>query len=120
SGTFRPRAFCPGFVRGLAIHGRHAFVGLSKPRYKRFEGLALDNRLKTTDSEPWCGVQVIDLDSGTCVEWFRIDGAVAEIFDVTVLPGVACPMSLGFASNEIKTLITYEGLKPQTAAATPA
>jgi uncharacterized protein (TIGR03032 family) len=112
-GTFRPRAFCPGFVRGLAIHGRHAFVGLSKPRYKRFEGLALDDKLKATDSEPWCGIQVIDLDSGTCVEWFRMDGAVAEIFDVAVLPGIACPMSLGFASNEIKTLITYEGLKPK-------
>lgn len=114
SGTFRPRAFCPGFVRGLAIHGGHAFVGLSKPRYKRFEGLKLDERLKETDSEPWCGVQVIDLDTGTCVEWFRVDGAVAEIFDVAVLPGIACPMSLGFASNEIKTLITYEGLKPKT------
>jgi uncharacterized protein (TIGR03032 family) len=109
--TFRPRVFCPGFVRGLAIHGRCAFVGLSKPRYKRFEGLKLDDKLRATDSEPWCGVQVIDLDYGTCVEWFRIDGAVAEIFDVTVLPGVTCPMSLGFASNEIKTLITHEGLK---------
>jgi uncharacterized protein (TIGR03032 family) len=116
SRSFRPRAFCPGFVRGLAIHGRHAFVGLSKPRYKRFEGLALDDRLKASDSEPWCGVQIIDLDSGTCVEWFRVDGAVAEIFDVAVLPRVTCPMSLGFASNEIKTLITYEGLKPQAAA----
>lgn len=109
SGTFRPRVFCPGFGRGLAIRGRHAFVGLSKPRYKRFEGLALDDRLKAADSEPWCGIQVIDLDSGTCVEWFRIDGAVAEIFDVAVLPGVACPMALGFASNEIKTLITHDG-----------
>ena len=60
-------------------------------------------------------MQVIDLDSGTCVEWFRIDGAVAELFDVAVLPGVACPMSLGFASNEIKTLITYDGAKPLAA-----
>ena len=24
--------------------------------------------------EPWCGVQVIDLDSGACAHWFRIDG----------------------------------------------
>lgn len=110
--TFRPHMFCPGFGRGLAIRGRHAFVGLSKPRYKRFEGLALDERLKAADSEPWCGVQVIDLDSKTCVEWFRIDGAVAEIYDVAVLPGVACPMALGFASNEIKTLITHDRLEP--------
>ena len=118
--TSEPHVFCPGFVRGLAIHGRHAFVGLSKPRYRRFEGLALDDRLKAADSEPWCGVQVIDLDSGTCVDWFRIDGAVAEIYDVTVLPGVACPMSLGFASNEIRTLITYEGLQPKSHPAPPS
>jgi uncharacterized protein (TIGR03032 family) len=41
-GKFVPRAFCPGFVRGLAFHGDLAFVGLSRPRYERFEGLALD------------------------------------------------------------------------------
>ena len=111
--TFRPFMFCPGFGRGLAIRGRHAFVGLSKPRYKRFEGLALDERLKAADSEPWCGIQVIDLDKKTCVEWFRIDGAVAEIYDVAVLPGIACPMSLGFASNEIRNLITHDPLTPQ-------
>lgn len=111
--SFHPHMFCPGFGRGLAIKGRHAFVGLSKPRYKRFEGLALDERLKATDSEPWCGIQVIDLDKKTCVEWFRIDGAVAEIYDVAVLPGIACPMSLGFASNEIRNLITHDPLTPQ-------
>lgn len=102
---FRPLAFCPGFVRGLAIHGHHAFVGLSKPRYKRFEGLALDQRLRDTDSEPWCGIQVIDLNTGTCVEWFRLDGRVEEIFDVALLPGVACPMALGFASDDIRMLV---------------
>ena len=34
---FHALAFCPGFLRGLAFHGDHAFVGLSKPRYQRFE-----------------------------------------------------------------------------------
>ena len=42
---FHVVAFCPGFVRGLAFHGKFAFVGLSKPRYERFEGLALDQKL---------------------------------------------------------------------------
>lgn len=111
--SFRPHMFCPGFGRGLAIRGQHAFVGLSKPRYKRFEGLKLDERLKDTDSEPWCGIQVIDLEKKSCVEWFRIDGAVAEIYDVAALPGIACPMSLGFASNEIKNLITHDPLTPE-------
>jgi uncharacterized protein (TIGR03032 family) len=107
---FHVLAFCPGFVRGLAFHGNHAFVGLSKPRYQRFEGLALDRKLKDADSEPWCGVQVIDLDSGACVHWFRLDGAVAELYDLAVVPGAMRPMALGFASNEILGLITHDPL----------
>jgi uncharacterized protein (TIGR03032 family) len=107
---FHAVAFCPGFVRGLAFHGKFAFVGLSKPRYERFEGLALDKRLTVTDSEPWCGVQVIDLDSGVCVQWFRIDGPVGELYDIGVVPGVMRPMSLSFASSEILGLITHDPL----------
>jgi uncharacterized protein (TIGR03032 family) len=107
-GRFEPLTFCPGFLRGLSFHGRYAFVGLSKPRYQRFEGLALDERLRVADSEPWCGVQVIDLDTGACVEWFRIDGAVAELYDIDVLPGITCPMSLGFGSEELMNLVTVD------------
>ena len=92
--AFRPLAFCPGFVRGLAFHRNYAVVGLSRPRYERFEGLALDRRLEEADSEPWCGLQVIDLTDGTCVHWFRIDGAVAELYDVGLLADIACPMAL--------------------------
>jgi hypothetical protein len=47
--------------------------------------MALDEKLRAADSEPWGGIQVIDIETGTCVEWFRIDGAVAEIFDVALL-----------------------------------
>lgn len=107
---FHVLAFCPGFLRGLAFHGNHAFVGLSKPRYQRFEGLALDQKLADADSEPWCGVQVIDLDSGACVHWFRLDGAVAELYDLAVVPGAMRPMSLGFASDEILGLVTHDPL----------
>jgi uncharacterized protein (TIGR03032 family) len=105
-GRFEPVAFCPGFVRGLSFHGRYAFVGLSRPRYARFEGLALDARLNAADSEPWTGIQVIDLESGACVQWFRIDGPVAELYDVAVLPGVGCAKSVGFATDEAYGIIT--------------
>jgi uncharacterized protein (TIGR03032 family) len=107
---FHVLAFCPGFVRGLAFHGNYAFVGLSKPRYERFEGLALDRRLAETDSEPWCGIQVIDLDTGTCEQWFRIDGAVTEFYDLGVVPGVVRPMAIGFVNNEILDLVTHDPL----------
>jgi uncharacterized protein (TIGR03032 family) len=105
-GRFEPRAFCPGFLRGLAFHGNLAFVGLSKPRYKRFEGLALDHKLRDADSEPWCGVQIIDLSSGACVDWFRIDGAVSELYDLEILEGVTCPMAVPPRSAEAANLIT--------------
>ncbi len=107
---FEPVMFCPGFGRGLSFHGKYAFVGLSRPRYERFEGLALDQKLKDADSEAWCGIQVIDLEEKKCAEWFRIDGAIGEVYDVATIGNVACPMSLGFASNEIRSLITHEEL----------
>lgn len=105
---FEPRVFCPGFLRGLAFYGNLAFVGLSKPRHKRFEGLALDQRLKDADSEPWCGIQIIDLEKNSCVEWLRIDGTVSELFDVQVLPGFDCPMTVSPNSSEAASLITYD------------
>ena len=43
---FVPHTFCPGFLRGLAIKGDYAAVGLSKPRYERFEGLDLQKNLE--------------------------------------------------------------------------
>lgn len=103
---FEPMVLCPGFVRGLSFHGNYAFVGLSRPRYERFEGLALDTRLKETDSEPWTGVQVIDLSTGRCVQWFRIDGPIAELYDVAVLPGAVCPKSLSPATDEPLGVVT--------------
>ncbi|WP_292632705.1 TIGR03032 family protein [Mesorhizobium sp.] len=114
-GHFEPVAFCPGFVRGLAFCGRYAFVGLSKPRYKRFEGLALDARLAGADSEPWCGIQVIDLEKGSCVDWFRIDGQVAELYDLAVIAGFACPMAVSPHSPEAAGFVSHApgGGRPQ-------
>ncbi|MGB0926125.1 MAG: TIGR03032 family protein [Pikeienuella sp.] len=104
-------AFCPGFVRGLSFVGQYAVVGLSRPRYKRFEGLALDQKLADADSEPWTGVQIIDLNTGSVAEWFRIDGAVMEIYDTGVVPGVICGMSLSLGAGEIANFVTHEALE---------
>ncbi|MEL7444428.1 MAG: TIGR03032 family protein [Pseudomonadota bacterium] len=106
-GTFKPVAFCPGFLRGLAFYGQFAFVGLSRPRYERFEGLALDKRLIEADSEAWCGVQVIDTKTGNCVDWFRIDGDVGELYDVEIIAGFNCPMTVSPNSPDAASLITF-------------
>ena len=110
-GSFKPVAFCPGFLRGLSFHGGLAFVGLSRPRYKRFEGLALDQKLKDTDSEPWCGVQVIDTKTGACVDWFRIDGDIDELYDIELVEGFHCPMTVSPNSADAATLITFDNSK---------
>jgi uncharacterized protein (TIGR03032 family) len=101
-------AFCPGFLRGLALHDGHAIVTVSLPRDGAFEGLALQDELEARDGEPWCGVCIVDLRSGDLVEWIRLSGAIKELFDVTVIAGVACPMALGIGSLDIQSLISFD------------
>lgn len=116
-GSFEARVFCPGFLRGLAFHGNYAFVGLSKPRYKRFEGLPLDQKLKDVDSEPWCGIQIIDLSTATCVDWLRIDGNLSELYDLEIIPNILAPMAVPPDSKEAAQLITQSA---NTAGQSPA
>jgi uncharacterized protein (TIGR03032 family) len=103
-----PLAFFPGFLRGLAFHGEHGFVTLSKPRKGHFEGLALDERLKEKDSEAWCGVQIVSQAHGAVAHWLRFEGAITELFDICVLPGVQNPITLGPNSVEIRDFLTIE------------
>jgi len=90
---FVPRAFFAGFPRGLALHGDHAFVGVSRPRPDRLERLPHPERFQNVDLEPGVSVRIIELTSGSCVEWMRVEGEVAEIYDLAVLPGVRRPMA---------------------------
>ena len=107
SGRFNPIAFCPGFVRGLAVVDGYALVGLSLPRQHRdFSGLPLDDRLKAENREPECLVQVIDLATGQAVHWLRIGGVVRELYDIALVPGARTPMVVGFGQGAINRLIT--------------
>jgi len=101
-------AFCPGFLRGLSLHGGYAAVTVSKPRDGAFAGLALQDELARRDGEPWCGICIVDRRSGDIVEWIRLGGEIKELFDVAVIPDVACPMALGIASPEIQSMITSD------------
>jgi len=108
SRTFQPFTFCPGFLRGLSFHNGFAFVTLSKPRYQRFDGLALAETLESKDADAWCGVQIISLSDGSVTQWLRFDGAIAELFDICVLPNVVDAITLGPQSAEIQNTITIE------------
>lgn len=101
-------AFCPGFLRGLALVGGYAVATVSLPRDGAFAGLALQDELKKRDGEPWCGICIIDLRSGDLVEWIRLNGAIKELFDVAAIPDTQCPMALGVSSPDIQSLISYD------------
>ncbi|MBC2776400.1 TIGR03032 family protein [Parasphingopyxis marina] len=107
SGEKTDIAFCPGFLRGLSIHNGHAIVTISKPRDGSFSGLALDGEMEKRDSEPWCGVLVINLANGDIAEWVRLDGHIVELFDVAAMPGVRCPMSIGPNTIEIRNTHSF-------------
>lgn len=103
-------AFCPGYARGLAFVGRHAVVGLSRPRRNQtFAGLELDERLAAKDAEPRCGLVIIDIDTGRTVEWLRFEHTIDELYDVAVLPGVRQPEAIGFHGEEIRQAVRVEG-----------
>jgi uncharacterized protein (TIGR03032 family) len=109
-------AFCPGFLRGLAIHNGYAIATVSLPRDGAFSGLQLQDELKKRDGEPWCGVCIVDLRTGDLVEWIRLNGAIKELFDVAVIPETRCPMALGVNSSDIQSLIFYD---PEFGSLTP-
>jgi uncharacterized protein (TIGR03032 family) len=101
-------AFCPGFLRGMTIWNGFAVCTISLPREGAFTGLDLEGALRKRDGDPWCGVLVINLQSGDVVEHVRLDGAIKELFDVAVIPGAVCPMAIGIDSPEITSMITYD------------
>lgn len=112
SGHFEPVAFCPGYLRGLTFIGKFAIVGLSKPRHNQtFTGLSLNEELDKGSSKAYCGLQVIDIESGEVVHSLNLDGVVDELYDVVVVPGVVRPKALGLKSDEICRFITVDGLE---------
>lgn len=87
TGAVTQVAELPGFTRGLAFIGRYALVGLSQVRESVFAGLPITSRA----AERNCGVWVVDTGTGEIVGLLRFEGAVQEIFDVKVLPGITWP-----------------------------
>jgi uncharacterized protein (TIGR03032 family) len=102
NGKFEPVAFLPGYARGLAFFGRYAVVGLSRPRHNQtFEGLALEEALKTRDAAPRCGLVVVDTETGRTVQWLRFEHTINELYDVALLQGVRQAEALGFQGDDL-------------------
>jgi uncharacterized protein (TIGR03032 family) len=89
----------PGFARGLAFHGRYAFVGLSKIRpTSAMDGVPLAERRDKLK----CGVAVVDHTAGRVCAMLEFQTAVEEIFDVQLLSGVRFPDVIGFQQDTIR------------------
>jgi uncharacterized protein (TIGR03032 family) len=90
-------AHFPGYPRGLALRGGMAFVGLSQVRETAtFGGVPL-----TAQGNLICGVWVVDLASGSVLGQIEFTGAVAEIFDVQLLPHVLDPIVIGVEKDMV-------------------
>jgi uncharacterized protein (TIGR03032 family) len=74
----------------LTFIGQYALIGLSQVRESVFTGLPIT----ATTTKRNCGVWVVDTTTGATVGFLRFEGAVQEIFDVEVLPGVRWPAIL--------------------------
>ena len=107
TGKLRDVAFCPGFLRGLALIGNHALVTVSKPRYGTFQDLPIGDELARRNLTPICAVMIIDLNAGEVVEWLRLEGEVQELFAVELMPNVKCPMVVGPSTQEFADTITF-------------
>jgi protein O-GlcNAc transferase len=105
TGKFEAIAFVPGYARGLAFWDNFAVIGLSKPRDKTFNGLALDKTLELKQAEPRCGVVVIDLNTGNIVHWVWIQDRVRELYDIQIIPEVSKASIL--EEKDLEDFITF-------------
>jgi uncharacterized protein (TIGR03032 family) len=88
----------PGFIRGWALVGPYAFVGLSKIRpTSAMNGVPIAERR----DELKCGVAVVDLRRGVAVGMLEFQSAIEEIFDVQLLAGFRFPEVIGFQKDSV-------------------
>jgi uncharacterized protein (TIGR03032 family) len=83
-------AAVPGVARGLALHGGHAFVGLSKAR-PGLDGVPIVAQREQLK----CGLAIVDMRTGSQAALLEFETGVEEIFDVQLLPGITFPFISG-------------------------
>jgi len=82
-GTYEEIANLGGFVRGMAIHGDFAFVGLSKLR----QNSSTFKHLKIAKESNQSGIKIVHLPTGAVTGEILYQTSVDEIYDVQVLSG---------------------------------
>lgn len=94
----------PGYARGLAFHGKFAFVGLSLIRESNiFGGLPITERL--AEAQRQCGIYAVDLQTGQVAGFLQFTSGCAELFDLQVLPGTRYPTVIGFQDETLDGIL---------------
>jgi uncharacterized protein (TIGR03032 family) len=107
--SFRPRAFLPGYLRGLSFIGEYAIVGVSKPRDNSvFSGLPLQSEIDRRSLKPVCGIFVINTETGDIEHSLTFEGAVSELYDTAVLPGLDRPSFISVENEDKKRVVSIE------------
>ena len=110
TGKWETVARVPGFTRGIEFWGDFAFIGLSQVRESAvFSGLPL-----TKSNEPrFCGVWVVNINTGETVAFLRFEEGVQEVFAVSVLPNIRFPEVIDWDENLLRSsyVLPDEALK---------
>ena len=92
-----------GYVRGLCFVDHYALVGLSRIRSSHvFEGLPIEDRFDRL----YCGVAVVDLDTGRESGMFEFTDGCEELYDVQFIPSLPRPSILNPSSQATHRAIT--------------
>lgn len=109
SGKFVPVAFLPGYLRGLSFFGKYAVVGLSKPRENSvFDGLPLQAEIEKRQTEPHCGIFIVNTETGIAEHSLIFEGEVSELYDTAVLPALNRPLILAPEGDNKYKIVTIE------------
>ena len=84
--------FCPGFLRGLALHDGFAILTTSQARDGTFQDLPVHEALRAANEEAVCAVHVVDLQKRAVVEKILLRGLITELFAAAVLARVRLPL----------------------------
>lgn len=94
SGKTETVARLDGFVRGMALHGEHLFVGISKLR----ENSSSFGKLPFAAKAKQAGIAIIHLPTGSLAGQIHYHISLDEIYDIAVLPDKLRPNILNTQS----------------------
>ena len=96
----------PGYLRGLALTGDVALVGLCQVRERHiFGGLPVQKRHESLV----CGVAVVDLRTGRAVGRLTFTAGATEVYDVQILPKVRRPAFLNRDKDDHRQALVAPG-----------